>query len=406
MNFLEMKSISKYNDTAMIKKFLFTIIIFCLAYTPISAFDFTTRTGLSMDESISDQNGTKYAYPEEIYVTQINSLDKDITSSPEKWIDAIYYYSITRLGFADIPYNFFIDESGNIYQGRKGYGGVVSEIRSEKGAIVIGYLSSRSTLTSRAANSLKEVFEDFSYKYGISKEDVSSVKLFLNQKEGSLSYVTTEELNNNFSSAVSTSLTDAKVYDSENLLYKAKIENLTYKDTVQIGEKLGIKLSVMNMNDFVWFNTPDNIYISTEDEKETTFAINGVWDSFSKPTHLPQDYVLPGESVELEFNLQANALPGDKTLKFKLLKYEDKRFEESPFTVEFNIAKGDKELGEISSPDGYLNVRKCAGYNCEVITTVENGQIFIITDTQDAWKKIVYEEGKEGWVFIRYIKNL
>jgi len=150
----------------------------------------------------------------------------------------------------------------------------------------------------------------------------------------------------------------------------------------------------------------DRIIVSTEDEEETSFAINGVWDSFSKPTHLPQEYVLPGESVTVEFNLQANALPGENILKFKFLKYKGGGFEDSSFTVDFGIEKGSKELGEISSPDGYLNVRKCAGYNCEILTTVENGQIFIITDTQDAWKKIIYEEGEEGWVFIRYIKNL
>lgn len=134
--------------------------------------------------------------------------------------------------------------------------------------------------------------------------------------------------------------------------------------------------------------------------------MNGVWDSFSKPAHLPQDYVLPGESVNVEFNLQANALPGDQELNFVFLKYSEKPFEDSSFKVSFSIEKGDKELGEISSPDGFLNVRECPGYSCEILTTVENGKVFIITDTQDAWKKIEYEDGKEGWVFIRYIKNL
>ena len=390
----------------MLKKFCISVIILLSAFTPVLAFDSTSRTDLSLDESISDQNGTKYAYPSQIYVTKVETIDKDITSSPEELIDAIYYYSITRLGFADIPYNYFIDESGNIYQGRKGYTGVVPEISSEDGAVVIGYLSSRSSLTSRASEALKEVFEDLSYKYGISKSDVSAVQLYLNQQEGSLSYTTAKVVDNTFSSAIASSVSEAKQYTSEHLEYKAKIENLTYEDTVQVGEKLSVKFSVTNMNDFVWFNTPDNIYISTEDGEETSLAVNGVWDSFSKPGHLPQDYVLPGESIEVEFDIQANALPGDEELKFVLLKYSGEAFEDSSFTVSFSIEKGDKELGEISSPDGFLNVRECPGYSCEILTTVENGQVFIITDTEDAWKKIIYEEGKEGWVFIRYIKTL
>lgn len=390
----------------MLKKFCISVIILLSAFTPVLAFDSTSRTELSLDESISDQNGTKYAYPSQIYVTKVETIDKDITSSPEEWIDAIYYYSITRLGFADIPYNYFIDESGNIYHGRKGYTGVVPEISSEEGSVVIGYLSSRSSLTSRASEALKGIFEDLSYKYGISKSNVSAVQLYLNQQEGSLSYTTAKVVDNTFSSAITSSVSEAKQYTSEHLEYKAKIENLTYEDTVQVGEKLSVKFSVTNMNDFVWFNTPDNIYISTEDGEETSLAVNGVWDSFSKPGHLPQDYVLPGESIEVEFDIQANALPGDEELKFVLLKYSGEAFEDSSFTVSFSIEKGDKELGEISSPDGFLNVRECPGYSCEILTTVENGQVFIITDTEDAWKKIIYEEGKEGWVFIRYIKTL
>lgn len=390
----------------MIKKIIFSLIILAATYLPVQAFEYTTRTDLSLDESISDQNGTKYSYPEKIYITQIESSDKEITSSPKEWIDAIYYYAVTRLGFADMPYNFFIDESGNIYQGRKGYTGVIPELSSDGGAVVVGYLSSRSVFTSRAANALADIFEDLSFKYGIPKEDVSAVNLKLNEGENSLSFVTAEAVDNSFSSAVKSSLEKAEQYNSENLEYKAKIENLTYKEEVQIGDKLAVKLSITNVNDFVWFNTPDNIYVSTANEEETPFAVNGIWDSFSKPGHLSKDYILPGESTEVSFDLQANALPGEKEIDFKILKYEEKDFQDSLFSVSFKIEKGDKELGEISSPDGFLNVRKCPGYSCEILTTVENGQIFIITDTQDAWKKIVYEEGKEGWVFIRYIKNL
>lgn len=390
----------------MLKKLFISVIILFFAFTPVLALDFTSRADLLLDESISDQNGTKYASPEKIYVTQVESVDKNITSSPEEWIDAIYYYSITRLGFADIPYNFFIDEAGNIYQGRKGYVGVIPEISSETGVVIVGYLSGRSGLTSRASNALKQIFEDVSYKYGILKSDVYTVNLYLNQKEGSLSYTTAQVADDSFSLAVASSLENATQYEIENLVYKAKVENLTYEKKVDVGEKLAVKLSVMNMNDFVWFNTPDSIYISTADEKETALAVNGVWDSFSKPAHLSKDYILPGESIPAEFNIQANALPGDQELDFVFLKYSDKPFENSSFSVNFSIEKGDKELGEISSPDGFLNVRECPGYSCEILTTVENGQVFIITDTQDAWKKIEYEEGKEGWVFIRYIKTL
>lgn len=374
--------------------------------TPAYAFDYTTRTEMGLDESLSDQSNTTYAYPKKIYLVQVSSSDQEMTSSPENWIDAIYYYCITRLNFADIPYNYFIDESGNIYQGRKGYDGVVAEISDDSGVVVIGYLSNRSTLTNRAENSFLNIYNDFSEKYGINKDNVYAAKLVMHKSDDSLSYVTAEIQANSMSLVISNILENTATSTSENLSYKAEIQNLTYNETVGIGEKLHVKFTVTNENDFVWFNSPDSIYVSTSDGKETAFAVNGVWDSFSRPVHLSKDFVLPGESVDVEFDLKANALPGAQEISFALLKYDGELFEGSGFTVKFTIEKGDKELGEVSSPDGFLNVRECAGYGCKVITTVDNGQVFVVTDNENEWAKIEYEEGQEGWVYVRYLDIL
>ena len=390
----------------MLKKIFLGLVTTFLMIQPAYAFDFSTRTDLKLDESLSDQGNTVYAYPSKIYIVPVSSADEDISSKPEEWIDAIYYYSITRLKFADVPYNYFLDENGNIYQGRKGYDGVVAEISDEAGVIVVGYLSSRSSLTNRAENSFLEMFDFFSSSYGITKDDVYVADLILHSDDESLSYVTAEVKDNTLSSTVKSLLSEKKSSGTENLDYKTKVSNVIYEKKVEIGNKLHVKLTVENLNNFVWFNTPDNIYVSTFNGDETVFAVNGIWDSFSKPTHLSKEYILPGESIDIEFDLQANALPGSQEIKFGLMKYSGELFENSSFTVKFEIEKGDNELAEVNSPDGFLNVRDCAGYGCEVVTTVDNGQVFVVLDTENEWAKIEYGEEEEGWVYKNYLDFL
>ncbi len=327
----------------MLKKIFLGLVTTFLMIQPAYAFDFSTRTDLKLDESLSDQGNTIYAYPSKIYIVPVSSADEDISPKPEEWIDAIYYYSITRLKFADVPYNYFLDENGNIYQGRKGYDGVVAEISDDAGVIVVGYLSSRSSLTNRAENSFLEMFDFFSSSYGITKDDVYVADLILHSGDESLSYVTAEVKDNTLSSTVKSLLSEKKSSGTENLDYKAKVSDVTYEKKVEIGNKLHVKLTVENLNNFVWFNTPDNIYVSTFNGDETVFAVNGIWDSFSKPTHLSKEYILPGESIDIEFDLQANALPGNQEIKFGLMKYSGELFENSSFTEKFEIEKGDNE---------------------------------------------------------------
>ena len=37
---------------------------------------------------------------------------------------------------------------------------------------------------------------------------------------------------------------------------------------------------------------------------------------------------------------------------------------------------------------------------------VDNGQVFVVTDNENEWAKIEYEEGQEGWVYVRYLDIL
>jgi uncharacterized protein YgiM (DUF1202 family) len=76
--------------------------------------------------------------------------------------------------------------------------------------------------------------------------------------------------------------------------------------------------------------------------------------------------------------------------------------------VKFTVVKGDNKLVEIYSPQyGFVNVRECPRYNCEIVDSVDEGTVFVeLERNDDAWVKVQYDEDTEGWVYVKYIKSL
>lgn len=88
------------------------------------------RAGWGADESWrmnsqgEEQWPAEYQWPEKIIIH--HTAGSDGGSNPAATIRAIYYWHSEVLGWADIGYNYLIDQSGNIYEGRAGGDGVVA----------------------------------------------------------------------------------------------------------------------------------------------------------------------------------------------------------------------------------------------------------------------------------------
>jgi hypothetical protein len=390
------------------KKILKSIpLLFLFLLLPLSVFAFSlySNDSLNFDTNLSDGTETIYINPTKIYVTQVTTESDELLRNPEKWVKTLYYYSITRLHLVDLPYTYLLDENGIIYQGSEGGIGANPQLKEVDGAVVIGYLSNNSALTSRAGESFREMVEEISYDWGISQ--LVTVKLYLNQEEGKLSTVTAQETSGDFSNSVREALRDWQGYEEGNLKYKVKIEEIEYADEIEIGERLNVKLKIRNMNDFIWFTDKDPIYISVKDGEESEFAINQEWDSFSKPVSISETNILPGESVEVEFNLEARVFLGEASESFEILKFADRPFGNSQFEVKFNITRGDKQLVEVASPKySFANIRDCRWFSCEVLDSADNGEIFIFLEEEGGWSKIQFGVDQYGWVSSAYLKRL
>lgn len=390
----------------LVKKMkIFLILLFIAIPSSAFAFNYNKISDLKYDLSLSDQTNTIYATPTSIYITQVTTQSQSLQKNPEQWSKALYYYSITKLHFSDMPYNFLLDETGEIYEGRQGGVGANPELKNVNKAIVIGYLSNSSTLTTAASNSLLKMVTDLSESWGISS--YKTVKLQIDSKEGSLSTVVPIDTEGDFSQSVKESLATWKGSTRENLPYKAEITEVVYEKSVVIGAKLDVTVKVKNMNDFTWLTDKNPIYISTKDGKESMFAVNGVWDSFTKPTHLKDMAIKPGEIVEFKFKMQPKITPGKVTESFEVMKFEKKPFAGSEFEVAFTVDKGKYTLVKVSSPQyGFANIRECQWYSCKVIESAPEGTVYILKKESDGWMQIQYDEDTIGWVVSRFMKRI
>ena len=380
-------------------------ILFAIIPASVFAFSYNKISTLKYDLSLSDQTNTIYATPTTIYLTQVSTQSESLQKNPELWSKALFYYSITKLHFSDMPYNFLIDESGRIYEGRQGGVGANPELKNVDKAIVIGYLSNSSTLTTAASNSLLRMVKDLSESWGISS--YKTVRLQLDAKEGSLSTVIPIDSQGDFSQSVQEALATWKGSSRENLPYKAEIVEIIYEKTVVIGEKLEVTVKVKNMNDFTWLTDRTPIYVSTKDGKDSSFAVNGVWDSFSKPTHIENMAVKPGEIVEFKFKMQPKITPGKVTESFEIMKFDKKPFAGSTFEVTFTVDKGKYTLVKVYSPQyGFANIRECQWYSCKIIESAPEGTVYILKKESDGWMQIQYDEDTIGWVVSRFMKKI
>ncbi len=384
---------------------VFTGILFLINVGNASAFSYYTAESQKLDKSLSEDSTTQYVNPRKIYITQVTTASGDLVRDPSKWVKTLYYYCITRLHLSNVPYTYLLDENGIIYQGNTGGVGANPELREIDGAIVIGYLSNTSSLSTRSSESLFQVVDELSENWGISELEV--VNMYINEEEGKLSSISTEISSGDFRNAVKEVFKDWEGYSEEKLPYKVKIEEVVYEDEVEIGNRLNVKLKIKNLNDFIWFSDKDPIYITVKDSKESSFAINQEWLSFSKPVSISDKNILPGESVELEFNLEARVLLGEAEENFQILKFEGEPFLDSDFNVKFGISRGEKQLVEVASPRySFVNIRDCRWYSCKTLDSADNGTVFILEEEEEGWSKIRYGVDLYGWINSAYLKKL
>jgi len=388
-----------------IKTAIIILLLITLSTTGILAFSSYSTETQQFDTSLTDQSTTVYTIPEKIYITQISSPSKELSTNPSLWAQTLYYYYITRLYLPDLPYTYLLDENGVLYDGKTGGIGANLQFNDLDNVVLIGYLSNTPILTARAEASLKELVETLSSEWGIS--EVKAVKLKILQEQNKFSSISVVEAPTEFTNSLKSSLEGVQLSTEENHQYKVKIESVEYNKESVVGSRSKVTIRLTNANEFPWFTDKEPIYISTKSGKESDLAVNKVWSSFSKPLEISDQIVKPGETIELEFEVEAKVLMGEVREEFVLQRIDEEPFEGSDFEVKITVTRGDNTLVQVNSPQfGFVNIRKCRWASCEIIDSPKDGTVFILLGEEEGWYKIQYEPGVEGWAMLRYFKKI
>lgn len=376
-----------------------------LGVSPVNAFSTIDRAAIPLDEKLSDQTQNILRGPKNIVISKISSSNEDYDRNPKLWVQSIYYYFVTRLGFLDVPFNYIVDEDGNIYTSKGGGVYVDPYIKSKTGVVLIGYISNSDEISPFGNTSLKGLVQDLSKSYGVERKEVEIKNLVISKTEGGISQLDFNNDNSDFALKLSKTLNTYSYNSRTNIKYTAKVKSVNYVKEVKSTEKFDVEVIYENVNDFPWFADAEFIYLSTKGSVESPFAINGSWESFSKPVVVSDKVIKPGEELKLNFQMQAKLLPGNYTQKFNLLALPNNVFASSEFPVTFRVTKGDFKLVKIVNIPS-LNVRSCIGPSCTILTQVGENQIFIMEEKNAGWYKIKYSDKKSGWVFGQYVQEL
>lgn len=388
------------------KKIVLMIIMGLVLGIPSFSYAFlkTSRLESSFDEQISDQSAKQYSKPNSIAVVQVITPSQDYELDPSLWVSSLYYYSITRLGYLDIPFSYLVDNEGKIYEGRSGGSYVDAETVSKDGSVVIGYLSNDPEISFSASQSLKQIITELSYTYAITKKDVFAATINIT-KVGEVSKSALVKVSNEFTTSLSNIASQVTYATRENIKYKGEIKDVVYPASVKSGETFKVDLTIINKNDFPWITDVDPIYISTSNFRDSVFAVNGEWDSFSKPYTITDKTIMPNEEFKISFNMKALLVPGRYKQAFVFTSIPKNIFENTLFSISTTVKKGDYDLVKVVNID-FLNVRECPGPNCKIVSKVAENQVLISLEKANGWYKVKYTETKIGWVYGQYIQQL
>jgi len=384
----------------------------------INGVNIITREEQKLDTSLANASTIQYLQPTKIMISRVQTKSEDLSTDSSKWVDALYYYSITRQGFADIPFNYLIDRNGNIYQGRGGWAGAVPELTVPQGIVLIGYLSNGTDITYEASGSMSQLISNLSKTFGIASSDVQVAQLdYIKQPvdpekpDGPyIGKISTLIINDNFASNITRVLATTAFYTTKSEAnYIAEIKDLTYEKEVKAGEKLTVSFKLVNKNDFPWFTNKDYIYLTTNNGKSSQYAVNGVWDTFSKPMSITDKTILPGEEISMSFDMQAGLGPVEESIEtFKLIIEPNKGISNSSLEIRFKTTKGDKSVVKIlPTGSSVLSVRNCGYVECAIIGYVDVGAYYEFIEASDSgWYKIKFGNNEVGWVGSKYAEKI
>lgn len=404
----------KLRISSFIILFLFVSLFLLFNFSTVRAESVTQRTEIPVDESLADQTLNEYSPPNSVAVVRVRPPESLQYAESEEWLRGFYYYSIVKMGFRDIPFNYVVTWDGEIYQGKGGHYDVMPlaewNTDNDRRSVVVAYFDNNKEVGVDSKKSLTDIVSEVLTKYDIEKEQTFAADLSIAEKSEVESVIKLTQLETGYWKEVVSEITESARVGNDSRDLEGEFISAEYPESVDAGSNFVVTVKMKNTGEFPWYNQGGKAtYISTYDPlgHDTTLSVGDKWASLSLAVNPNEDWVLPGEEGTFEFEIDTPLVPGDHSESFVLVELPDNVVEGTQFDMNFNVNKGDYDLVEILDTEtGYLNVRKCPSTGCENVGKVVPGEVYIMTGRDGNWYKINYSEDSEGWVYAKYAKAL
>jgi hypothetical protein len=187
--------------------------------------------------------------------------------------------------------------------------------------------------------------------------------------------------------------------------FKLKIVETTSSKSVRQKELVSFSVKVKNEGIFpIYAEGVNSLYLAPT-TKKLSQLYHSSWQAPTLIAKIP-GLILPGEESAISATLGAPLLPGKYTESLQLKMGNIRIGDLLP--VSFTVENDNYALAKIVSKDGsqYANLRDAPSLGSKVLSRIDVGTYVILKGSQDAWIKIETKEGRVGWVYKPFIREL
>lgn len=187
--------------------------------------------------------------------------------------------------------------------------------------------------------------------------------------------------------------------------YQLKVVETNVSKSVRQKELVSFSVKIKNNGEFpIYPDGPHSLYLSST-TKSLSKLYHSSWQSLSILARI-SGMILPGEESAISVTLGAPLVPGKYTENFQLRIGTTAVGDKIP--VAFSVENDNYKLAKIISKDGsaYANLRDAPSMGSRVLSRIDVGTVVILKGAQDAWIKIETKEGRTGWVYKPFVRDL
>jgi hypothetical protein len=368
----------------------------------VSAYTNVDITTLALDTSIrtTDEN---YILPSHIAITPIFI---DETNYDESF-KGLFYYTIDKLGFTDIPFHYLVSGDGKVYKGNLGGDERNLTFSNAPGNFVlIGYMTNKniSNFEAKGLEATKELVTEVANNNSIKADNFVIQNLTFEKniaettvtlKIDSLAGGWNDDLNSIKNHARSNVKPSNKVYSAE------VVEASLASDTATVGDEVSGTLKVKNTGTSTIYEASNSEIIASKESGNSLFYTSNGWLSQSQFSLMEGvDKILPGEEATFTFKVKAPLASGEIAETFVLNNLVGQRVGTNNFSLRLNVDKGGKRIIQINDTElGYLRVRSEPSTAATEVGRASSGERFILEeDAGNGLYRITLTNGTSGWV--------